>query len=61
MAETELKYCPWTGSPGFAEYCTSQCALWLDGACSFAWLGQWAQEQINETERQEMRRQRGYE
>jgi hypothetical protein len=52
MAETETNYCPWTGSPGFAEYCTSQCALWLDGVCSFAWLGLWAKGEIVERERQ---------
>jgi hypothetical protein len=58
---TTPKNCPWVNIPSYTEPCTSHCALWLDGLCSFAWLGRWAQEQINEAERQELRRQRGYE
>ena len=55
MAEI-VKHCPWGTTPDGETLnvtaCTSQCALWLDGACSFAWLGRWAKTEIEERERQ---------
>lgn len=55
MAETpEQKYCPWTGTPGFSEYCTSQCALYINSHCAFAWLGLRAIAELVESERQEL-------
>jgi len=39
MTETP-PFCPWRSStPGFVVYCTNSFALWVDDACSFAWLG----------------------